>query len=51
PEQMRQMAAQFIPLGRAGSPDEAAGPVLFLASPLADYVTGHILLVTGGSYV
>lgn len=51
PEQMRQMAAQFIPLGRAGSPDEAAGPVLFLASPLADYVSGHILLVTGGSYV
>lgn len=51
PEQMRQMAAQFIPLGRAGSPDEAAGPVLFLASPLADYVTGHILLVTGGSYL
>ncbi|MEK6288647.1 MAG: SDR family oxidoreductase [Acidobacteriota bacterium] len=51
PEQMRQMAAQFIPLGRAGSPGEAAGPVLFLASPLADYVTGHILLVTGGSYV
>ena len=51
PEQARQMAAQFIPLGRAGTPDEAAGPVLFLASPLADYVTGHILLVTGGSYV
>jgi len=51
PEQMRQMAAQFIPLGRAGTPDEAAGPVLFLASPLADYVSGHILLVTGGSYV
>lgn len=51
PEQMRQMAAQFIPLGRAGSPDEAAGPVLFLASPLSDYVTGAVILVTGGSYV
>ncbi len=51
PESMRQMAVNFIPLGRAGTPDEAAGPVLFLASPLADYVTGHILLVTGGSYV
>jgi 3-oxoacyl-[acyl-carrier protein] reductase len=51
PEQMRQMAAQFIPLGRAGTPDEAAGPVLFLASPLSDYVTGTVLLVTGGSYV
>jgi len=51
PDQMRQMAAQFIPLGRAGTPDEAAGPVLFLASPLSDYVTGALILVTGGSYV
>jgi 3-oxoacyl-[acyl-carrier protein] reductase len=51
PEQMRQMAFQHIPLGRAGTPEEAAGPVLFLASPLADYVTGHVLLVTGGSYL
>ncbi|HWQ32706.1 MAG TPA: SDR family oxidoreductase [Blastocatellia bacterium] len=51
PEERRQMAAQFIPLGRAGTPEEAAGPVLFLASPLSDYVTGHVLLVTGGSYL
>ncbi|NOT62621.1 MAG: SDR family oxidoreductase [Acidobacteria bacterium] len=51
PDQMRQAAQQHIPLGRAGTPEEAAGPVLFLASPLADYVTGHVLLVTGGSYV
>jgi 3-oxoacyl-[acyl-carrier protein] reductase len=51
PESMRQLAQQFIPLGRAGTPEEAAGPVLFLASPLSDYVTGHVLLVTGGSYV
>jgi 3-oxoacyl-[acyl-carrier protein] reductase len=51
PDQMRQMASQFIPLGRAGTPDEAAGPVLFLASPLSDYVSGAVILVTGGSYV
>jgi 3-oxoacyl-[acyl-carrier protein] reductase len=51
PEQMRQLAFQHIPLGRAGTPEEAAGPVLFLASPLSDYVTGHVLLVTGGSYL
>jgi 3-oxoacyl-[acyl-carrier protein] reductase len=51
PEAMRQMAKNFIPLGRPGTPDEAAGPVLFLASPLSDYVTGHVVLVTGGSYL
>jgi 3-oxoacyl-[acyl-carrier protein] reductase len=51
PEEMRQTAMRFIPLGRPGTPEEAAGPVLFLASPLADYVTGHVLLVTGGSYL
>lgn len=28
-----------------------AGPVLLIASPLADYVTGHAVLVTGGSYM
>ena len=44
-------AGYMIPLGRAGTPQEAAGPVLFLASPLADYVTGHVVLVTGGSYM
>lgn len=51
PEKMRQAARSVIPLGRAGTPEEAAGPVLFLASPLADYVTGHVVLVTGGSYM
>ena len=51
PEDMRRRAQAVIPLGRAGSPEEAAGPVLFLASPLADYVTGHVVLVTGGSYM
>jgi 3-oxoacyl-[acyl-carrier protein] reductase len=51
PEDMRKRAKAMIPLGRAGTPEEAAGPVLFLASPLADYVTGHVVLVTGGSYM
>jgi len=37
-----------IPLGRPGTPDEAAGAMLFLASPLSDYVTGQVLKVTGG---
>jgi len=38
-----------IPLRRGGTPDDAAGSVLFLASPLASYVSGHTLEVTGGA--
>jgi 3-oxoacyl-[acyl-carrier protein] reductase len=38
-----------IPLGRAGRPDELAGPILFLASDLATFITGEILNVNGGA--
>ncbi|MGH2479030.1 MAG: SDR family NAD(P)-dependent oxidoreductase, partial [Ktedonobacteraceae bacterium] len=48
PDAMRSMAPMLIPLGRPGTPEEAAGPMLFLASPLSDYVSGHVLEVTGG---
>ena len=37
-----------IPLGRWGLPADLAGPVVFLASDAADYVTGHVLAVDGG---
>jgi len=37
-----------IPLARPDTADEAASAMLFLASPLASYVTGHTLEVTGG---
>ena len=37
-----------IPLGRAGQPDDLAGPAAFLVSPDAAYVTGQILAVDGG---
>ena len=51
PDALRQMAPMLIPLGRPGTPEEAAGPMLFLASPLSDYVSGHVLEVTGGRAV
>lgn len=38
-----------IPLGRVASPEDIAGPILFLASPLARHVTGEVLNVNGGS--
>lgn len=50
PEQMRQMAAMVIPLGRPASPQEAAGPVFFLCSPWANYIHGQVLNVTGGQF-
>jgi L-rhamnose 1-dehydrogenase len=39
------------PLGRLGEPDDLAGPIVFLASDLARYVTGAALLVDGGLFV
>jgi len=50
PEQMRAMASMIIPLGRPATPEEASGPVMFLASGLADYVHGQVLNVTGGQF-
>jgi 3-oxoacyl-[acyl-carrier protein] reductase len=50
PEQMRAMASAIIPLGRPASPEEAAGPVLFLCSEHANYVHGQVLNVTGGQF-
>jgi 3-oxoacyl-[acyl-carrier protein] reductase len=50
PEQMRQMASAIIPLGRPATTEEASGPVLFLCSPLANYMHGQVLNVTGGMF-
>ena len=38
----------MIPMGRPGTPDEAARAILFFASPLSDYVSGQVLKVAGG---
>jgi 3-oxoacyl-[acyl-carrier protein] reductase len=45
----RNEALAGIPLGRIATPDDIAGPVVFLASPLARHVTGEVLSVNGGS--
>ncbi|MHA6689881.1 SDR family NAD(P)-dependent oxidoreductase [Devosia sp. A449] len=50
PERMHAMQAT-IPLGRLGTPDDCVGPVLFLASSAASYMTGQILHVNGGMYL
>ena len=41
--------AANIPLGRIATPADIAGPIVFLASPLARHITGEILNVNGGS--
>jgi 3-oxoacyl-[acyl-carrier protein] reductase len=51
PEQVRAMAAMLVPLGRAGTPQEAAGGVFFLCSPWSNYVNGQVLNITGGQFV
>lgn len=43
-----ESARQSCPLGRLGTPHEAAGAVLFFCSPLSDYVTGEVLICGGG---
>ena len=42
---------QRCPLGRFGTVEEAAGPVLFFCSPLSDYITGEVLICSGGARV
>lgn len=48
PASRRDNMPKLVPMGRAGTPQEAAGAVLFFASPLSDYVSGQVLEVTGG---
>jgi len=50
PDQLRAVATQVIPLGRPGTPQEAAGAVFFLCSPWSNFVHGQVLRVTGGMF-
>ena len=44
----KAMVKKEVPLGRMGTPEDIAGPALFLASGLSDYVTGQIIYAAGG---
>lgn len=45
---IREDLTSLVPAGRLGTPDEVVGPILFLSSPHAAFVTGHVMYVDGG---
>ena len=45
---VREGLTSLVPAGRLGRPGEVVGPVLFLSSPHAAFVTGHVLYIDGG---
>jgi 3-oxoacyl-[acyl-carrier protein] reductase len=51
PQEAIQSFIQQIPLGRLGEVNEVVNAALFLASPMASYITGHVLNVNGGFYM
>jgi len=50
-DEARERAIAAIPMGRAGTPTDIAAATAFLVSPDADFVTGHVLVVSGGGYL
>jgi 3-oxoacyl-[acyl-carrier protein] reductase len=51
PEKVKEEMLKAIPAGRFGESSDVAGAVLFLASDLAAYVTGQVLVVDGGMFI
>lgn len=47
-EDQKKATLAAIPFGKMGQPDDIANAVLFIASPLADYITGQVFVVDGG---
>jgi 3-oxoacyl-[acyl-carrier protein] reductase len=48
PAAMRELAPTIIPLGRAATPQDAAGPIFFLCSPWSNFVHGQVITASGG---
>jgi 3-oxoacyl-[acyl-carrier protein] reductase len=46
---VKEQATRTIPIGRVGTPEDAAKAVFFFCSPLSDYVTGEVLVCSGGA--
>ena len=51
PDEVTQNFIKQIPLDRLGDVNEVVNAILFLASPMASYITGHVLNVNGGYYM
>ena len=51
PEKVREQMLSAIPLGRLGETGDISGAVLFLASDLAGYITGQVVVVDGGMFI
>jgi 3-oxoacyl-[acyl-carrier protein] reductase len=50
-EKARELMMTQIPLGRAGTPEDIAAAVVFLASDQAAYITGQVIHISGGMYM